>query len=61
MIQVTDGRGEGKAAIGKKNMDRVERYYKENPDSNIISCCRALNLSYPTVKGHIKSLMTNKG
>ena len=61
MIEVADGRGVVGAIIGKKNRDNVEKYYKENPGSNIINCCRALNLSYKAVKGHINSLKIKKG
>jgi len=56
MINVADGRGKSRAKIGKINRDKVENYYKENPGSNIINCCRALGLSYPAVKRHIKAL-----
>ena len=53
---VKNGKGTGRIIIAKRNSERIKKWFKSNPDMTIADCARALNLSWPTVKKHVKAL-----
>lgn len=59
-MKVTDGRGVYKTLVAKKNKKSVALWFKNNPGSTITECCRALNLSYPTVRKNLNALIEKK-
>ena len=56
-MKIVDGRGMHTKKTAEKNMARVEKWFKDNPNSTITDCYKALGLSIHTVRKHVKALM----
>jgi len=56
-MKVADGRGLHTKKIASKNKLAIKEWFSENPNSTKKDCCKALNLTYATVRKHIRDLM----
>lgn len=56
MLKIRDGRGDNSEMAGKKNRDRVRKYFIKHPDSTKKACMEKLGLSFKTVNAHIKAI-----
>ena len=54
MLDIKDGRGQGKSAAGKKNRADIIDFFEINPGSTKTACAGALGLSIITVMRHVK-------
>lgn len=53
MIEVGEWKGDGKKIVGKRNRNRVEKWFIANPGMTVADCARALGLTWQTVKKHV--------
>lgn len=44
------------AGAGKRNFERVKKYWIKNPDATGVEISKALNLSLVTVYNHLKKI-----
>ena len=56
-MKIANGRGVYKKEIAEQNKKAVYKWFKENPESTITECYRALKLSYPTVRKNLNALI----
>ena len=57
-MNVQDGRGLERAALGRENIEKVRSFFDKNPGSTQADCLRATGLSRPTVAKAIKIILT---
>lgn len=56
MIEVGEWKGDGKKIVGRRNRNRVEKWFIGNPGMTVADCARALGLTWQTVKKHVVAI-----
>ena len=57
MIVVSDGRGQERSELGKKNRELVSEFFKKNSGSTQKECAESLKINVATVRRHLRSIL----
>lgn len=59
-MKIANGRGAYMQQVKSENLEKVRKWFEDNPKTSISDCMRGTGLTYKTVRARINELIAEK-